>query len=89
MRVTAPDAGSGDPPRIVVIGGGISGLAAAYRLTTRLPQAEVVVLEQDARLGGKIITEQRDGFVIEGGPEALLTAKPVAAALCADRKSVV
>ncbi len=84
MRVTAPDAGSGDPPRIVVIGGGISGLAAAYRLTTRLPQAEVVVLEQDARLGGKIITEQRDGFVIEGGPEALLTAKPVAAALCAE-----
>lgn len=84
MRLTTPDARSGDQPRIVVIGGGISGLAAAYRLTTRLPQAEVVLLEQDARLGGKIVTEQRDGFLIEGGPEALLTAKPVASALCAE-----
>ena len=84
MRVNTPDAGSGDQPRIVIIGGGISGLAAAYRVTTRLPQAEVMLLEQDTRLGGKIVTEQRDGFLIEGGPEALLTAKPVAAALCAD-----
>ena len=83
MRLTTPDAG-GNQPRIAVIGGGISGLAAAYRLTTRLPQAEVVLLEQDARLGGKIVTEQRDGFLIEGGPEALLTAKPVASALCAE-----
>ncbi|MFN8679282.1 MAG: protoporphyrinogen oxidase [Thermomicrobiales bacterium] len=84
MRLTTPDARGSGQPRIVVAGGGISGLAAAYRLTTRLPQAEVVVLEQADRLGGKIITEQRDGFVIEGGPEALLTAKPVAAALCAE-----
>ncbi|MCA9862016.1 MAG: protoporphyrinogen oxidase, partial [Thermomicrobiales bacterium] len=84
MRVTPPDANRHDHPRVVIIGGGISGLTAAYRLTTRLPQAEVVVLEQKARLGGKIVTEQRDGFLIEGGPEALLTAKPVAAALCAE-----
>jgi oxygen-dependent protoporphyrinogen oxidase len=43
-----------------------------------------MLLEQEARLGGKIVTEQHDGFLIEGGPEALLTAKPVAAALCAE-----
>ena len=82
MRVITPT--PGEQPRVVVIGGGISGLTAAYRLTTRLPQAEVVVLEQNARLGGKIVTEQHDGFLIEGGPEALLTAKPAAAALCAE-----
>lgn len=82
--MTAGDAEPGERPRVVVIGGGISGLAAAYRLTTRLPGAEVVLLEQDARLGGKIVTERQDGFVIEGGPEALLMAKPAAASLCAE-----
>lgn len=84
MSLTTPDVRDSHQPRIVVIGGGISGLAAAYQLTSRLPQAKVVLLEQDARLGGKIVTEQQDGFLIEGGPEALLTAKPVASALCAD-----
>lgn len=81
-RDPAPD--NGGQPHVVIIGGGISGLAAAHRLTTRLPQARVTLLEQEPRLGGKIITEQRDGFVIEGGPEALLTAKPGVEALCAD-----
>ncbi|MCA9876774.1 MAG: protoporphyrinogen oxidase [Thermomicrobiales bacterium] len=83
MCVATPTADGDGSPRVVIIGGGITGLAAAHRLTTYLPQARVTLLEQDARLGGKIITERREGFLIEGGPEALLTVKP-AGALCAD-----
>lgn len=69
-------------PRVAVIGGGISGLTSAYRLTRLRPEIEVIVLERDRRLGGKVVTERRDGFVIEGGPEAMVAAKPQAAALC-------
>ena len=69
-------------PPVVVIGGGISGLAAAHRL--RHDGAAVLVLERDARLGGKILTEHRDGFVIEGGPDAFLSSKPHGRELCAD-----
>ncbi|MCC6314351.1 MAG: protoporphyrinogen oxidase, partial [Thermomicrobiales bacterium] len=76
--------GEREPPRIVVVGGGIAGLTAAFRLSQRLPDADIVLLEREARLGGKIVTERRDGFVIEGGPEAMLVAKPQAQALCRD-----
>lgn len=72
----------GERPRVVIIGGGISGLSAAYQVTRLAPEAEVVLLERAGRLGGKIITERVDGFVVEGGPEALLVAKPPAMALC-------
>lgn len=78
VRHQAPD---GPRPRVVVIGGGMAGLSAAYRLTHRA-DTELILLERDTRLGGKIVTEHGDGFVIEGGPEALLTAKPAALALC-------
>lgn len=69
-------------PRVVIIGGGISGLSAAYTLTSLASGVEIILLERDKRLGGKIITERAEGFVIEGGPEALLVAKPRALALC-------
>lgn len=69
-------------PRVVIIGGGIAGLAAAYHLAKQRPDAEIVILERETRLGGKIVTEHTDGFVIEGGPEALLSAKPRLLELC-------
>ncbi len=69
-------------PRILVIGGGISGLALAYRLEQRLPAAEVLVLERDTRLGGTIATLERDGFRVEAGPNGFLDNKPFVAALC-------
>lgn len=47
--------------RVGVIGGGLAGLAAAWRLRSRLPQAQVVVLEEAARLGGRIETDRRFG----------------------------
>ena len=72
--------------RVVIIGGGISGLAAAYRLC-ELSQAQqvpidVTVLEGTGRFGGLIDTQQRDGFLLEAGPDAFITEKPWALDLC-------
>jgi oxygen-dependent protoporphyrinogen oxidase len=68
----------------VVVGGGVSGLAAAHRLLTLAgPEAlRVSVLEADERLGGRIRTEAFAGAAIDAGPEAFLTRVPQAAALC-------
>ncbi len=68
--------------RAVVVGGGIAGLAAARRLEAVLPDADVVLLERDARLGGKIATERVDGFVIEAAPDSFLSRKPRGVGLC-------
>ena len=66
---------------VVVIGGGISGLAAAEYLSRQEPPPRLTLLEASPRLGGHIRTEQRDGFVMEAGPDVLLAAKPAAIAL--------
>lgn len=63
---------------VVVIGGGISGLAAVEQLTRQAPRLRVTLLEGSARLGGHIRTEREDGFVMEAGPDVLLAAKPAA-----------
>lgn len=72
--------------RIVVIGGGISGLAAAHRLwelgRERNLHLQITVLEASPRLGGLIETEQRQEFLLEGGPDAFLSEKPWAVELC-------
>ncbi|MCA9583086.1 MAG: protoporphyrinogen oxidase, partial [Myxococcales bacterium] len=64
------------PKRIAVVGGGISGLSAAHRIVERDPGAEVVLFEGSARVGGLIYTERFSGYVIEHGPDAILTQKP-------------
>lgn len=65
---------------IAIIGGGITGLAAAYELTARgIP---FTVFEASARVGGLILTERVDGFTIEAGPDSILAQKPAAIALC-------
>lgn len=63
---------------VVVIGGGITGLAAVEHLTREAPWLRVTLLEGDARFGGHIRTERHDGFIMEAGPDVLLTAKPAA-----------
>jgi len=72
--------------RIVVVGGGVSGLAAAHRLVELGDQTadppEVIVLESSPAPGGSITTHRRDGFLLEGGPDAFITQKPWALALC-------
>jgi protoporphyrinogen/coproporphyrinogen III oxidase len=65
--------------RVCVIGGGISGLTAAYRLT--LLGAEVELLEGSSRTGGLLGSEHVDDCVVETGPDSILTEKPWALAL--------
>ena len=64
--------------KVAVVGGGISGLAAAWALRD---DAEVTVFEPD-RLGGKIRTTPFDGLPVEEGPDAFLTRDPPAVELC-------
>ena len=64
---------------VVIIGGGISGLAAAHRL--REHNVHVTLLEASPRLGGIIQTEHRDGFLLERGPDSFISEKPQALAL--------
>jgi len=65
--------------RTLIVGGGITGLAAAYELT-RLGAAGVLI-DQQRKLGGVIQTEVVDGCVLEQGPDSFLAAKPAAAEL--------
>ena len=68
--------------RVVVVGGGIAGLAAALRLERLRPGAEVLLVESRPRIGGTILTEQVGGFVIEAGPDSFLARKPRGIELC-------
>jgi len=72
--------------KLVVIGGGIAGLAAAHRAVElardrRLP-LDLTLLEARDRLGGTIASERVDGFLVEAGPDSFLSEKPWALALC-------
>ena len=64
--------------KVLVVGGGLAGLAAGYEALVR--GAEVTVLEPE-RAGGKVRTVREDGFVIETGPDAVVRYKPWALAL--------
>jgi oxygen-dependent protoporphyrinogen oxidase len=72
--------------RLIVVGGGVSGLAAAHRAAElareRGRALELTLLEGADRLGGTIQTEHRDGFLVECGPDSFLSEKPWALALC-------
>ena len=67
--------------RVVVIGGGISGLAAAHRLSELNPALDLTLLEASDRLGGTLQTEEHDGFLLERGPDSFISEKPEAVAL--------
>ena len=68
--------------RVVVVGGGISGLAAAWRL--QRAGAEVVLLEAGERTGGKIRTERTDGWLVEHGPNGFLSSRTAVLDLAKD-----
>src|SRR5688572_5503946 len=66
--------------RVVIVGGGISGLSLAYRLEQR--GADVTLLERRTRTGGVIGTVERDGYRVETGPNGFLDNHPATATLC-------
>ena len=67
---------------IAIVGGGISGLAAAFELSRR--QRPFVLFEASARLGGLIQTVHDSGFTIEAGADSMLVQKRAALDLCDD-----
>ena len=72
--------------KIVIIGGGISGLATAYSLEERAKRegksVSITLLEKKNQIGGNILTERVGDFLIEGGPDCFLSEKPWAIQLC-------
>jgi oxygen-dependent protoporphyrinogen oxidase len=72
--------------RTIIIGGGIAGLAAAHRLTQLVPGEAPweypLLVEREARVGGKLLTEHVDGFVIEGAADSFLSRKERGVGLC-------
>jgi oxygen-dependent protoporphyrinogen oxidase len=66
--------------KLVVVGGGIAGLAAAHRAVELSRERGVglalMLLEAQERLGGTIRTERRDGFLVEAGPDSFISEKP-------------
>jgi len=72
--------------KLVVIGGGITGLAAAHRAVElareRGVALDLTLIEARERLGGTIASERVDGFLVEAGPDSFLSEKPWALALC-------
>ena len=73
---------------VTIVGGGIAGLATAFYLQRQAQASQqefrYTLVESDDRLGGKIVTDQVDGFVIEGGPDSFLTQKPWGVQFCVD-----
>ena len=70
--------------RVAIIGGGISGLAAAFALEDhcRAGAVEYTLYESSPNLGGVLRTEQIQGCIVEAGPDSFITEKPWAADLC-------
>jgi oxygen-dependent protoporphyrinogen oxidase len=71
--------------RIAIIGGGISGLSAAYTIEEKRQSGtdvQYVLFESSPRLGGVLVTDRVDGCLVEAGPDSFLTEKPWAADLC-------
>jgi oxygen-dependent protoporphyrinogen oxidase len=62
--------------KIVIIGGGISGLSLAYFLLEQKPSLDIVVLESEKKAGGKIWTDKAGGFLCEGGVNGFLDNRP-------------
>uniref|UniRef100_A0A7C2K324 Coproporphyrinogen III oxidase n=1 Tax=Schlesneria paludicola TaxID=360056 RepID=A0A7C2K324_9PLAN len=73
-------------PRIAIIGGGLTGLAAAHRLTELATEqgrsVDVTLYEAGPRLGGIVGTVERDGYLIDTGADSFITNKPGALQLC-------
>lgn len=67
---------------VVIVGGGISGLSAAYELSRA--QVPTMLLEASAQFGGKVRTERADGFLVESGPDSFVSYRPAAVELATE-----
>jgi len=73
--------------RVAIVGGGISGLATAYRLGTAPRNGisiDVAVFEESAHLGGKLASVEVSGLQLEAGADSFVTRKPQAVELCTE-----
>jgi oxygen-dependent protoporphyrinogen oxidase len=70
--------------RVVIVGAGVSGLAVAFRLQARRPDADIVVLERAERPGGTTWSERENGFHFEHGPNGFLDTAPATLDLARD-----
>src|SRR5262249_25673883 len=61
--------------RVIIVGAGISGLAAAFCLRQLRAGTAIIILEERERLGGTIWTERVDGYLVEHGPNGFLSNK--------------
>jgi len=72
-------------PKVVIVGGGVSGLATAHYLHRRLgDHVQLTLLEGGSRLGGKVANQQFSGHLVDTGPDAVLVRAPAMAALLED-----
>ena len=72
-------------PPVVIVGGGVSGLATAHFIRRRLGAGvQLTVIESGSRLGGKVANQQFGGHLVDTGPDALLVRSPAMAALLED-----
>jgi oxygen-dependent protoporphyrinogen oxidase len=73
--------------KVAIIGGGISGLSAAYYLEKERgagAPVDYTLFESSARLGGVMFSDKIGDCIVEGGPDSFLTEKPWASQLCAE-----
>ena len=68
--------------RVVVVGGGVAGLTAAYRLVGSDPELDVTVLEAEPQPGGRLATAAVGGLELDAGPDSFVARKPWAVELC-------
>ncbi len=70
---------NGQNKKVVIVGGGITGLSAAFYMQKEAREKglplDVILVEASNRLGGKIQTVRRNGFIIERGPDSFLIRK--------------
>src|SRR5664280_845743 len=72
-------------PKVVIVGGGVSGLATAHYIHSQLGESvELTLVEGGSRLGGKVANQQFSGHLVDTGPDALLVRVPAMAALLED-----
>jgi oxygen-dependent protoporphyrinogen oxidase len=67
--------------RVIIVGGGITGLATAHALEAAAYPCSVQIVEAAPRLGGNLVTTHHNGFTIDGGPDSWVATKPHATRL--------